>query len=74
MVDRAPGSRRVVLAAKGFTLPLPVSSWTDRRIAAKLPADQRIRPGEAYAAGIQDPAGQWLGKPVNVTIRKGAVK
>jgi hypothetical protein len=42
---------------------LPVQSWRDTEITARVPSDARLKPGRKYQLRLEDPAGNLVGIP-----------
>jgi hypothetical protein len=51
------GSGRVVLISSGAQIPLTVTGWTETRITARIPADNRLSAGNSYLIGVAAPQG-----------------
>jgi len=69
------GGLQLVLRDPNTVVPLPVSSWTNRLIAATVPQKSPLQPGKWYVLGIQHAqTGSWLsgqGRPLQICADKG---
>jgi uncharacterized protein DUF11 len=54
------GTRTAVLGGNGISVMLPITSWSNRAIAASIPDDPSIRVGWSYYIGIQNSAHNWM--------------
>jgi hypothetical protein len=69
---RRQGSRRAVLGGHGISVTLRITSWSNARISAVLPDDERIDYGQWYYIGIQDENGHWISNlSRTITICRG---
>ena len=69
------GGLQLVLRDPNTVVPLPVSSWNDRLIAATVPQKSALQPGKWYVLGIQHAqSGTWLsgqGRPLQICANSG---
>ena len=69
---RRQGSRRAVLGGHGISVVLSVTRWSNTRITAVVPDDERIDYGQWYYIGIQDENGHWISNiSRTITICRG---
>lgn len=69
---RRQGSRRAVLGGHEISVVLSVTRWSNTRITAVVPDDERIDFGQWYYIGIQDENGHWISNiSRTITICRG---
>jgi hypothetical protein len=69
---REQGERRAVLGGHGISVTLRITVWSDERISAVVPDDERIDYGQWYYIGIQNADGNWISNlSATITICRG---